>query len=151
METQLDKRLLLMLRQGSENLGGIKQVVFVVELVDVECKQWQVQQEDEPEAIDQEKDSQKHMDGSLRDEPWVQLMTQLDWVDVVTLQVGVHDGEKHLSEQVHNVDNDGKNKQPEVSIEGAFDEFWLSYIPALSSHLGSVLLFFLLQKSVKFG
>lgn len=126
-------------------------MVFVVELVDVECKQWQVQQEDEPEAIDQEKDSQKHMDGSLRDEPWVQLMTQLDWVDVVTLQVGVHDGEKHLSEQVHNVDNDGKNKQPEVSIEGAFDEIWLSYIPALSSHLGSVLLFFLLQKSVKFG
>lgn len=85
-------------------------MVLAKELVDVVCEQWQVQQEHKPEAIDQEKSTQEDVNRSLWDEPRVQLVTQLNWVDVVTLQVGVHDGEKHLSEQVHYVDDNSENK-----------------------------------------
>lgn len=115
VEAQLDERLLFVPRQSPENLSSVKQVVFVDELVDIECKHWKVQQEHKPEAIDQEKNSQKGVDRSLRNKPWVQLMAQLYGIDIVTLQVRVHNGEKHLGEQVHNVHNDGENKQPGIS------------------------------------
>lgn len=110
VETQLDETLLLVLRQGSEDFRGVQQVVFVDELVDVKRQQWQVQQEDKPVAVDQEKQGQKPVQSGLGDEPWVQFVAQLNRIDVVTLQIRVHDGEKHLREQVHRIDNDGKNK-----------------------------------------
>ena len=96
METQLDERLLLVLGQGSENLGSIQEMVLVEELVDVVGQQGEVQQEGEPVAIDQEQSSDEGMQTGFRNEPWIQLVTQLNWVDVVTLQVGVHDGEENL-------------------------------------------------------
>lgn len=110
VETQLDETLLLMLGQGSEDLGGIQQVVLGGHLVDVVSKQWQVQQEHEPVSVDKEKHSHDGMQASLGNEPWVQLMTQLNWVDVITLQVGVHDGEENLGKQVECVDTHGKDK-----------------------------------------
>lgn len=98
METQLEETFLLVLGQSSENLCGIQQVVLCVKLVDIVCKQWQVEQEAEPVSIDQEQCSNERMQTSFRHEPWVQLITQLNRVDVVALQIGIHDGKKHLRE-----------------------------------------------------
>lgn len=110
METQFGKTLLLVLGQCSEDLGGVQQVVFLDELVDVVSEHWQVQQKHKPVAIEQEKQGQKAVQATLWNEPRVQFVAQLDWVDVVTLQVGVHNGEKDLREQVDGIDNHRKNK-----------------------------------------
>lgn len=110
MEAQLDEALFLVLGQCSEDLGSVQQVVFVDELVDVESQQWQVQQKHKPVAVKQEKHRQKSVQAGLWNEPWVQFVAQLDRVDVVALQVRIHDGEKHLGKQVDGIDNHRKDK-----------------------------------------
>lgn len=110
VEAQLDKALFLVLRQRAEDLRGIQQVVFLHKLVHIVGQHWQVQQKHKPEAVHEEKHGQDAVDGSLRNEPRVQFMTQLNRVDVIALQIGVHDGEKHLRKQVHRIHNDGENK-----------------------------------------
>lgn len=99
-----------MLRQSAEDLGGIQHVVLLDKLVNVEGKQGKVQQEREPVPIDQEQERNEAMQCRLRHEPRVQFVAQLDGIDVVTLQVGVHDGEEHLRKQVHRIDEHGKDK-----------------------------------------
>lgn len=61
METQFGKTLLLVLGQCPEDLGGVQQMVFLDELVDVVSEHWQVQQKHKPAAIEQEKQGQKPM------------------------------------------------------------------------------------------
>ena len=96
METQLEETFLLVLGQGSEDLSGIQQVVLVDKLVDIERQNRQVQQKHKPVAIHQKENGQESMQAGLWNEPWIQFVAQFDWVDVVTFQIGIHDGEKHL-------------------------------------------------------
>lgn len=114
MEGQLDEALLLVLGQGSEDLSGIQQMVLFQHLVGIVSKQWQVQQEHKPVTINEEENSHDRMQTSLRKEAGVQFVTQLDWIDIITLQIRVHDGEKHLCKQVKCVDAHSKDKQPRL-------------------------------------
>ena len=110
VESKLDKGLLLMLGQSSENLSSVQHVVFVQILVDIVGKQRQVQEEWEPITVHQEEYSEEGVYTGFWDEPWVQFVAQFDRVDVITLQIRVHDGEENLREQVYGINNDRKNK-----------------------------------------
>lgn len=69
-------------------------------------------------------------------------MAQLNRVDVVTLQIRVHDCEKHLGKQVEGVHNHGEDKQPASLVKMSMSrdknpaaKLGRCYnIPALSSH-----------------
>lgn len=117
VETQLDEALLLVLGQGSEDLSSVQHMVLLQNLVSVVGKQRRVQQKHKPVSIDKEENSHDGVKTSLRNKPWVQLVTQLNWVDVVALQVGVHNGEENLREQVKCVDDNGKDKQPAALVD----------------------------------
>lgn len=111
MEAQFDETFFLVLGQSSEDLSGIQQMILGVDLVDVESEQRQVQQETEPVPVDEEQDRDKTLNTSLWDDVLVQFVTQLNRVDVVTLQVTVHDSEEHLEEQIDTVDNNCKDEK----------------------------------------
>ena len=52
------------------------------------------------------------MDTGLGDDVHVQAVAEIDGVDVVAFQVGVHDGEEDLQEQVDGVEEDGEEVEP---------------------------------------
>lgn len=112
MEAQLDKGLLLVLGQGSEYLCSVQQMVLVDKLVDVVSQQGQVQQECKPEAVEQKQHREEGMNSCLGQVPGVQLTAQLNGVDVVTLQIRVHDGKEYLGKQVDGIDHHCEHKQP---------------------------------------
>lgn len=86
-------------------------MVLVQILSHVVSHQWSVQQEWEPEPLDQKQDSKEGLQGSLRNDPRVQSFAQSNRVHVVTFQIRVGDGNEHLTEQVDGVGNHCKNKQ----------------------------------------
>lgn len=85
VEAQLDEGLSLLLVQGSEDFGGVQQMVVVANLESIEHNQWQVDHKGEPVARQQEHQRQCRVDARLRKDIHVQLVAKLDWVDVVAL------------------------------------------------------------------
>lgn len=112
VETQLDERFLLVHIQLAENLGRIQQVLVVVDLLRIEGEEGQVQDNRKPVAIDHEEEGQESVDGSFGDDVGVETVAQVDRIDVVTLEIAVHNGEKHLKEEVDGIDQYRQQIQP---------------------------------------
>lgn len=118
VETQLEETFLLVFGQSSKDLSSIQQVVFFVKFVDVESKQWQIEQKGKPVPIDQEQNGQKSMDGGFWNNVIVQFVAKFNWVDIITLQIRVHYSEENLQEQVDGIENNRKDKKPRFAIHG---------------------------------
>lgn len=54
------------------------------------------------------------MDASFWDNVHVEAVAEVDRVDVVAFEVGVHDGEEDLQEEVDGIEKDGEQEQPGV-------------------------------------
>ena len=52
------------------------------------------------------------MDAGLRHYVHVEAVAQVDGVDVVAFQIGVHDGEEDLEEEVDGIEEDGEEEEP---------------------------------------
>lgn len=59
---------------------GLKNV-----LLDVECQEWQVEYKRDPVSVDKEKEGQKAVNCSFRNDICVQTVAKVDWIDVVTV------------------------------------------------------------------
>lgn len=118
VETQLEETFLLVFGQSSKDLSSIQQVVFFVKFVDVESKQWQIEQKGKPVPIDQEQNGQKSMDWGFWNNVIVQFVAKFNWVDIITLQIRVHYSEENLQEQVDGIENNRKDKKPRFAIHG---------------------------------
>lgn len=96
METKLDERLSLVLAQSSEDFRGVQKVRLGVNSVDVPCQQGEVDQERPPVAADEEKSGEESVDHHLGENVPIETVAQVNGVDVVHLQITVHDREEHL-------------------------------------------------------
>lgn len=96
METKLDERLSLVLAQSSEDLCSVQKVRLGVNSVDVPCQQGEVDQERPPVAADEEKSGQEPMNHHLGQNVPIETVAQVNGVDIVHLQITVHDGKEHL-------------------------------------------------------
>lgn len=96
VEPEFDERLLLVPIQGAENFGSIQEVCIVEDLLDIESKQRQVQNQSDPVSVDQEQQSQEGVDGGFGDDVGVKTVAQVDRVDVIAFEVRVHYCEKDL-------------------------------------------------------
>ena len=56
------------------------------------------------------------MDTGFRDDVHVEAVAEVDGVDVVAFQVGVHDGEEDLEEEVDGIKEDSEQEQPETHV-----------------------------------
>jgi len=52
------------------------------------------------------------MNSGFRDDVHVEAVAEIDGVDVVAFEVGVHDGEEDLQEEVDGVEEDGEQEEP---------------------------------------
>jgi hypothetical protein len=104
MEAKLDEGFLLVDVQLAEDLGSIQQVGVANDLLDVPSEKRNVEQKRQPVAIDQEKECQESVYGSLGDDVGVETVAEVDRVDVVALQIAVHNSEEDLEEQVDGID-----------------------------------------------
>lgn len=108
--SQLDKALLLVLLERSENLSGVQQVGVCVNLVGVVGENGGIEQQHNPMACEQEHNGQSCVSRSFRQHVVVEPVAQINGVDVVALQVRVHDGEKDLQKEVHQGDQNGEDE-----------------------------------------
>lgn len=54
------------------------------------------------------------MDAGFGDDVHVEAVAEVDGVDVVAFEIGVHDGEEDLQEEVDSIEEDSEEKQPEA-------------------------------------
>lgn len=101
--------------QLSEDLGGIKQMCVVNDLLDVVAEEGKVENKGNPVPVDEEQKGQEAMDGSFGDDVGVQTVAKVDGVNVIAFEIAVHDGEKNLKEQVDGVDQHRQQEQPRFS------------------------------------
>lgn len=135
VETELDEGLLLVHVQLSEDLSGVEQVLVLEDpvqnmsaydylarippfllalscfwrhilLLRVPCNERQVQQQRQPVAVDQEQYREESVDAGFGHNVHVEAVAQVDGVDVVAFEIGVHDGEEDLEEQVDGIEKD---------------------------------------------
>ena len=83
-------------------------------LLRVPSNKWQIQEQRQPVAVDQEEHSQECVDAGFGDNVHVEAVAEVDRVDVVAFEIGVHDGEEDLQEQVDGIEKDGEQEQPGV-------------------------------------
>lgn len=104
VETKLDEGFLLVYIELAEDLGRVKKVLVVIDLLGIESQQWQVQNDCKPVAVDHEEEGKEGVDTSFGDNVGVESVAQIDRVDIVALEITVHDSEEDLQEQVDGVD-----------------------------------------------
>lgn len=73
-------------------------------LLSVPRNQWQIQEQRQPVAIDQEQYCQEGVDAGFGHNVGVQAVAKVDRIDVVAFQIGVHDGEEDLEEQIDGIE-----------------------------------------------
>ena len=73
-------------------------------LLSVPSNQWQVQEQRQPVAVDQEQYRQESVYTGFGHNVHVQAVAEVDRVDVVAFEIGVHDGEEDLEEQVDGIE-----------------------------------------------
>ena len=83
------------------------------------------------------------MDAGFRDDIHVEAVAEVDGVDVVAFQVGVHDGEEDLEEEVDGVEEDGKEEEPGVvalvwSLRRGRYWMWMLVVPCFARHHGGL-------------
>lgn len=112
VETELGEGFPLVYIQLAEDLGGIQEMSVVNNLLDVVAQERQVEDKRQPVSVDQEHESEESMDGGFGNDVGVEAVAEVDRVDVVTLEIAVHDSEEDLEEEVDGVYNDREEVQP---------------------------------------
>jgi len=112
VESELDEGFLFVDVELAEDLGSVKKVGVVNDLLDVPGKKRQVEDQGQPVAVDQEQEGEETMNSSFGDNVGVEAVAEVNGVDVVALQITVHDSEEDLQEQVDGVDQHRQQKQP---------------------------------------
>lgn len=84
----------------------------VYSLLRVPCQQRDVEQQGNPVSIDQEERGQESVEAGLGDDVHVEAVAEVDRVDVVAFEIGVHDGEEDLEEKIDGIEEDGEQEQP---------------------------------------
>ena len=87
-------------------------------LLPIPSDQRQIQQQRQPIPVDQEERRQERVHAGLGDNVHVEAVAQVDGVEVVALEVAVHDGEEDLQEEVDGVEEDGEEEEPVPSPVG---------------------------------
>lgn len=95
-------------------------------LLRIPSHQRQVQDQRQPVSVDQEEHSQESVDAGFGDDVHVEAVAEVDRVDVVAFEVGVHDREEDLQEEVDGIEKDGEEKEP-VQI------FWSASVSLLKA------------------
>jgi hypothetical protein len=83
-------------------------VKFLYVLLPIPSQERQVQQERQPISINQEQNRKEGVYSRFRDDVHVEAVAEVDGVDVVAFEVGVHDGEEDLEEEVDGIEEDGE-------------------------------------------
>jgi len=96
MEAQFDERFLLVNIQLAENFSSIQEMLIIHNLLNIPCDERQIKQKSYPITVDQEQESQEAMYGRLRDDIRVKSVAEVDGINVITLQVAVHNREEYL-------------------------------------------------------
>lgn len=104
VETKLDERFLLVHVELAEDLGRIQEVLVLEDLLRIENKQRQVQDDSKPVSVDDEQEGQESVNGGFGDDVGVETVAEINRVDVVTFQITVHNRKEDLQEQVDRVD-----------------------------------------------
>jgi len=112
VETKLEERLLLVDVELAEDLGGVEKVGVLEDLLRVPGQEREVQDQRQPVAVDQEQESEESVNGGFGDDVGVEAVAEVDRVDVVTLQITVHNREEHLQEQVDGVNQHRQQEEP---------------------------------------
>lgn len=99
------------LGEGKDRCGRqVTRCVYV--LLPVPRHEGQVQNQRQPVAVDEEQQGKESVDAGLRHYVHVEAVAQVDGVDVVAFQIGVHDGEEDLEEEVDGIEEDGEEEEP---------------------------------------
>jgi len=68
----------------------------------------QIQEKREPVTVDQEQNRENAVNCSFRDDVCIEAVAKVNGVDVITFQIAIHDGKKHLEEEVYGVYQHGQ-------------------------------------------
>lgn len=104
VEGELDEGFLFVYVELAEDLGGVEQMGVVDDLLDVPSEERQVENQRQPVTVDKEQEGEEAVDSGFGDNVGVKSVAEVDRVDVVALQITVHDSEEDLQEQVDGVD-----------------------------------------------
>jgi len=96
METEFDERFLFVDIEFPKDLSGIKKMRVVDDLLDVECEEWQVEQEHNPIPVDKEQEGQETVHCRFRNDICVKSVAKVDRVDIITLEIAVHNCKEDL-------------------------------------------------------
>lgn len=112
MEAQFEERFLLVDIELSEDLGGVEQMGVIDDLLDVPAEERKVENQRQPVPVDQKQKGEESVDGGFGNDVSVEAVAEIDGVNVIALQIAVHDGEEDLEEQVDGIDQHRQQKQP---------------------------------------
>lgn len=115
VEAKLDEGFLFVYVELPEDLSRIKKMLVLENFLGVPGQQRQVEQQGDPVTVDEEEKGQEGVDGGLGNDVRVQAVAEVDRVDVVTFQIRVHDGEKHLEEEVYGIYEDREEVEPSLA------------------------------------
>lgn len=115
METELGEGFPLVYIQLAEDLRRIQEVRVAHNLVHVVGQGRQVEDERDPVPVDEEEEGQESMHRGLGDDICVETVAEVDGVDVITLEITIHDREEDLQKQVDGIDNDRQKVQPSLT------------------------------------
>lgn len=107
-----------MLLESSENLSGVQKMGVGVDLVGVVSEDGRVEKENNPMTCEQKHNCKCCVCCRLGKDVVIQPVTQINGIDVVALQVGVHDCEEHLEKEVHQRDENRKDEGVRVGCHG---------------------------------
>jgi len=96
VESELDERFFLVHIQLSEDFSGIEKMGVINNLLDIEGKEWKVENQRNPISIDEEQKGEETMNRSFWNDVGVQTVAEIDRVDVVTFKIAVHNSEEDL-------------------------------------------------------
>lgn len=101
--------------QLAENLGGVKEMGILNDLLGVPGEQWDIEDKGYPIAVDEEQKREKTVNSCFRDNIGVEAIAKVNGVDVVAFKIAVHDRKKNLKKEVDSVDQHRQKKEPSFS------------------------------------
>lgn len=113
MESNLDIALSLQAFKRAENFGGVQLVRLVLltkHLAVVKVEQWHVDQKCEPGTKRKQQHRGKSVQRNLRHDERVDFSAQINRVDVVSLEITVHDCVVHLNAKRGKVEDGSEDK-----------------------------------------
>lgn len=86
--------------------------VGILLLLRIPGQERQVQHQRQPVSVQQEEHGEESVDAGFWDNVHVEAVAEIDRVDVVAFEIGVHDGEEDLEEEIDRIEEDREEEQP---------------------------------------